>query len=182
MITDETNPSEFRNIRGGDHSHIIGWGIDADLENDPTYPMKNRTDEEQLGYTWERPEQQVSDVEILKSVERPNLTATFGTSTPPAGLSGMIRRYAFKYSESSYARWLPLVLADRIGVYEGVFEDLAKGIIPNTFAERGWKAEWKYNRKSFVIKAVVATAVTAAVVAVVMQQQKKKKKKTDIVF
>ena len=175
MITDETNPSEFRNIRGGDHSHIIGWGIDADLDNDPTYPMKNRTDEEQLGYTWDRPIQQSSDVEILKSVERPNLTAAFGTSTPPVGLSGMIRRYAYKYSESSYARWLPLVLADRIGVYEGIIEDLGKGIIPNTFAERGWQAEWKYNRKSFVINVAVATAVTAAVVAVLMQQKKKKK-------
>ena len=174
MITDETNPSEFRNIRGGDHSHINGWGVDADLDNDPTYPIKKRTDEEHFGYTWERPEQQRSDLEILKSVERPDLTATFGTSTPPSGLSGMIRRQAYKYSESSYGRWLPLILADRIGVYEGIFEDLAKGILPNTFAERGWQAEWKYNRQSFVIKAAVAAAVTAAVVGLIVHNKKKK--------
>ncbi len=74
--------------------------------------MKKRNNEEQKGYTWERPPQQPIDVEILRSVERPFVTSVFGTSTPPAGLSGKIRRFAFKYSESSYGRWLPLVLAD----------------------------------------------------------------------
>lgn len=176
MITDETNPAEFKNIRGGDHSHIIGWGIDADPENDPTYPMKNRTNEEHAGYSWERPEQQTSDVEKLKSVERPNLTAAYGTTVPPSGLSGMIRRQAFKYSESSYGRWLPLVLADRIGVYEGILDDLKHGIIPNTFAERGWQAEWKHNRQSFLVKIAIATALTAAVAALLVQNQKKKQR------
>jgi hypothetical protein len=71
----------------------------------------------------------------------------FGTSTPPEGLSGRLRRYAFKYSESSYAHWVPLVLADRINVFEGIIDDFKKGIVPNIFAERGWQAEWKYNKK-----------------------------------
>ena len=57
----------------------------------------------------------VSNVQI----ERPDVTAVFGTSTPPAGLSGMLRRVAFNYSESSYLLWLPLMLADRIGIVEG---------------------------------------------------------------
>jgi hypothetical protein len=174
MITDETSPSDFKNIRGGDYSHIKGWGIDADVKNDPTYPMKNRTDEEQQGYTWERPEQQPDNVEILKSVERPNLTAVFGTASPPSGLSGAIRRVAYKYSESSYGRWLPLVLADRIGALEGVIEDVARGHIPNIFAERGWNAEWKYNRKNFVIKVAAGTAITA--LAIVLLSKKKKRK------
>ncbi|HEX8561896.1 MAG TPA: hypothetical protein VF676_02845 [Flavobacterium sp.] len=175
MMTDETKPSDFKNIRGGDYSHIKGWGIDADPDNDPTYPMKNRTNEEHRGYTWDRPEQQTVNVELLKSVERPNVTAVFGTSTPPSGLSGMIRRYAFKYSESSYGRWLPLVMADRIGVYEGIIDDFAHGHFPNFFKERGWGAEWKYNRKSFVTKVAVGAVVTAAIVALLMQQQKKKR-------
>ena len=38
-----------------DYSHIKGWGIDADPKNDPTYPMKNRTNEEHKGYSWDRP-------------------------------------------------------------------------------------------------------------------------------
>lgn len=158
MIADETKPENFRNERGGDHSHIKGWGIDRDPKNDPTYPMKHRTDEEIEGYTWDRPEQQPVNIEVLKSVERPNIPAVFGTAHPPAGLSGAIRRIAFKYSESSYGRWLPLVLADRIAVYEGLIEDLKSGTVPNIFAERGWNAEWKYNRKGFIQKAAVTAA------------------------
>ncbi|MBF6607396.1 MAG: hypothetical protein ITG00_01505 [Flavobacterium sp.] len=175
MITDETNPSEFKNIRGGDHSHIKGWGIDADPNNDPTYPMKKRTDVEIEGYTWNRPPLQEKNVEILRSVERFNDTAAFGTSVPPSGLSGAIRRQAYKYSESSYGRWLPLVLADRINVFEGLFDDLMKGYVPNTFAERGWAAEWKHNRTSFVTKIAVTAAVATVITAFLIQKKKKKR-------
>jgi hypothetical protein len=148
-----------------DPSQIKGWGVDADTENDPTYPMKNRNNGEHAGYSWERPTQQPESVEILHSNERPNVSAAFGTSTPPAGLSGMIRRYAFKYSESSYGHWLPLMLADRVGVVEGVLDDLAHGHVPNIFAERGWKAEWKHNRTSLVTRVVVGAVVASAAVA-----------------
>lgn len=163
--TDETSPADFKNIRGADYSHIKGWGIDANPGNDPTYPMKNRTDEEQNGYTWERPPQQPVDLEVLRSVERPNITAVFGTSMPPSSLSGKLRRYAFKFSESSYGHWLPLVLADRVNVYEGLIDDLRHGHIPNYFAERGWTAEWKYNREELVKKAVTGVLIASVVVA-----------------
>ncbi|WP_029036631.1 hypothetical protein [Salinimicrobium xinjiangense] len=172
MIGDETKPENFRNERGGDHSHIKGWGVDRDPKNDPTYPMKHRTDEEIEGYTWERPEQQPVDIEVLKSVERPNIPAVFGTSVPPSGLSGAIRRLAFKYSESSYGRWLPLVMADRVGEIEGIIEDLKHGHVPNIFAEKGMRSEWKYNRKTFVIK--TAVTVAAAVGAYLLLTRNKK--------
>lgn len=146
------------------HKNKIGWGMDADPKNDPTYPIKNRTNEEHKGYTWERPTQQFVDMEILHSNERPNVTAVFGTSAPPSGLSGMIRRYAFRYSENHYGHWLPLILADRINVVEGIVDDLKKGHIPNVFAERGWNAEWKYNRKAAIGKIAVGVALTALIV------------------
>jgi len=179
MITDETKPEDFKNPmdKRVDYSHIKGWGVDMDPKNDPTYPMKKRTDEEQFGYTWDRPTQQDVTVEILKSVERPNLTAVFGTSTPPSGLNGMIRRFAFKYSESDYRRWLSLTMADRIGVYEGIVEDLAKGHVPNFIAERGWTAEWKYDRKNLIIKVAVGTAVTVGLIALLAGAQKRRKNK-----
>ncbi|HEX8473476.1 MAG TPA: hypothetical protein VF666_05555 [Pyrinomonadaceae bacterium] len=147
-----------------DPSQIKGWGVDANPQNDPTYPMKNRNNGEHAGYSWERPSQQPVSVEVLHSNERPNVSATFGTSTPPSGLSGMIRRYAFKYSESSYGHWLPLMLADRVGMVEGVIDDLAHGHVPNIFAERGWKAEWKHNRKSLVTRVLVGTVLASAAV------------------
>lgn len=170
-MTDQTNPNEFRYNRKTDHSHIKGWGIDADPANDPTYPMKRRTDEEIEGYTWNRPAQQEINIEVLRSVERPNIPAVFGTSKPPRGLSGMIRRVAFKYSESSYGRWLPLVLADRVDEVEGLIEDLKNGTVPNIFAERGWQAEWKYNRKGFLIKTAATIAVTAGIAAIILRNR-----------
>lgn len=163
MIGDQTKPEDFRNERGGDHSHIKGWGVDRDRENDPTYPMKKRTDEEIKGYDWERPEQQPVNIEVLRSVERPNIPAVFGNTIPPEGLSGALRRFAFKYSESSYGRWLPLVMADRIGEIEGIFDDLKRGHVPNLFAEHGLQSEWKYNRKNFVLKSAVTAAALAGV-------------------
>jgi hypothetical protein len=148
-----------------DPSQIKGWGVDADPKNDPTYPMRNRNDGEHAGYSWERPPQQPITVEVLHSNERPDVTAVFGTSTPPSGLSGVLRRIAFGYSESSYGHWLPLVLADRVGVVEGVLSDLKHGQVPNVFAERGWKAEWELNRTSLVRRILVGVALVSAAVA-----------------
>ena len=170
------NKTDFRNSREADHPDIKGWGSDANPQNDPTYPIKKRTNDEHKGYSWERPAQQAVTVEVLHSNERPNLTSVFGTSSPPKGLSGKIRRYAFKYSESSYGHWLPLMLADRVNVLEGIIDDLKRGYIPNFFAERGWTAEWKYNRKEFVKKVAVGTLMTSVVVAVMILRNNKKSK------
>ena len=148
-----------------DPSQIKGWVVDADQKNDPTYPMKNRNDGEQAGYSWERPQQQPLTVEVLHSNERADVTSVFGTSTPPSGPSGALRRLAFRYSESSYGHWLPLVLADRVSVVEGVLSDLKRGHVPNVFAERGWKAEWKHNRTSLVRRILVRAILISAVVA-----------------
>lgn len=177
MSTDETKPQDFEKKKVVDHGHIKGWGIDANPKNDPTYPIKNRDNSEQKGYSWKRPPQQPVNEEILKSVERPNITATFGTSAPPKGLSGMIRRKAFKYSESSYGRWLPLILADRINVMEGIIDDIRHGHFPNIIAERGWMAEWKYNRKAAITKIVTIAAITGAVVALMILQKNQKKRR-----
>jgi hypothetical protein len=146
-------------------SQIKGRSVDADPQNDPTYPMKHRTDGEHAGYAWERPRQQPITVEVLHSNERPDVTAVFGTSTPPSGPSGAIRRLAFKYSESSYGHWLPLMLADRVSVVEGLVGDLKQGHVPNVLAERGWKAEWQHNRISLVRRILVGAALGSAAVA-----------------
>jgi hypothetical protein len=154
-----------------DPSQVKGWGIDADPKNDPTYPMKKRNNGEHAGYTWDRPTQQQTDVEILHSNERPNVSAAFGTSTPPSGLSGIIRREAFKFSENSYGHWVPLMVADRIGVVEGVVEDLARGHVPNIFGELGWKAEWEHNRTALVTKVLIGAALTTAAVAFIRSRR-----------
>lgn len=148
-----------------DHPDIKGWGVDADPKNDPTYPMKHRNDGEHHGRNWERPPLQPVDVEVYHSIERPDLTAVFGTAEPPSGLSGKIRKLAFKKGESNYGHWLPLMLADRINMVEGIIDDFRHGHVPNLFSERGWGAEWKYNRKKVVQRAILGTVVTSIAVA-----------------
>ncbi|RNI30799.1 hypothetical protein EFA69_06745 [Rufibacter immobilis] len=147
------------------YSHIKGWGIDADPKNDPTYPMRNRAGEDTKSYDWQRPTQQPIDIEVHHSTERPNVSAVFGTSVPPSGLSGMLRRYAFKHPENQYGRWLPMLLADRINVVEGIIEDFKTGKVPNIIAEKGMKADWQHNRSGVMKKAAVAAFLVAAVVA-----------------
>ena len=73
-----------------DTSSIIGWGVDADPRNDPTYPYRDRTKDDHSG-EWTRPSQQQPDVEILESIEHKQLPAVFGTSSPPKWISGAMR-------------------------------------------------------------------------------------------
>lgn len=147
-----------------DTSTIPGWGVDADPRNDPTYPMRDRSREDGPGMAWDRPLLQTPQVEILRSIEHNRLPAVLGTSTPPSGVSGAIRRTAFKYSESQWAHWLLLLLADRINVVEGVFQDLSRGKVPNPFAEMGLRAELKYDQRALIAKSVTTLAVSAAVI------------------
>lgn len=147
-----------------DPARVPGWGIDADPTNDPTHPMKRRTDGEHAGYGWERPPLQPVDVEVLHSTERPGVTAVFGTASPPSGLSGLIRRFAFRYSESSYGHWLPLVLADRVNAVEGILGDLARGKVPNFPAEWGWAALWRHGRGQLAGRVLAGAALVAAAV------------------
>ena len=151
-------------VNPNDYSHIPGWGIDADPDDHPNYPMKKYTGDDHARLDYPRMEQQAATVEILHSNERPGLTTVFGTMNPPSGLSGMLRRYAFTHSESRYRHWLPLLLADRVNVVEGIIDDLRHGHIPNIFAEKGWGAEWKYNRAGLVKKVAIMAGITAAII------------------
>ena len=143
--------------------HIQGWGADLDHENRPGYPMERKPARLE-GVHGDHPEQQEQTVEILHSNERQDLTPIFGTTVPPAGLSGSIRRVAFRYSENDVRHWMLLLLADRVNMVEGVGSDLMRGHVPNVFAEMGGPAEFKYNRPAAIRKAVVATAVVGVAV------------------
>lgn len=158
--------------RDFERKDINGWGIDANPLDVPSYPMKNRNENDNKGMVWERPSQQAAHVEILTSNERPTITAVFGTPNPPSGLSGKIRRYAFKFSESSYGHWLPLLLADRVNMVEGLVDDIKRGHFPNIFSELGGKSELKHNPKGFAKKVIVGLAITAAIVMICKRNNK----------
>lgn len=156
-----------------DYTHIKGWGIDADPKNEPTYPMKKYTGDDHKRINWDRPPLQPVTVEVLHSNERPNVSAVFGTPNPPSGISGAIRRYAFQFSENEYMHWLPLLLADRVNVVEGIVDDLKRGHIPNIFAEKGMKAELKHNPKGLAKKVLVTLAVGSIAYAMLSRKSKR---------
>jgi len=159
-------------MTSNNYKDIPGWGMDADPENEPTYPMKNYTGDDHKRINYERSEQQPADIEILQSKERPRLTAVFGNTVPPSGLSGVVRRYAFQHSEDRYRHWLPLILADRINVLEGLIDDIKNGHFPNIIAERGFKAEWKYNRPALIKKMVIGAVIAVAVYFSISKKRK----------
>lgn len=148
-----------------DASSVRGWAVDADPKNDPTYPIRDRSKDEGLAFNWQRPRLQSTDVEILQSIEHRTRPAVVGTSTPPSGVSGMIRRLAFRWSESNWLHWLLLMGADRINVVEGVVQDLGRGKVPNIPAEMGVKAEWQHNKKGLATKLTVMAALGIAIYA-----------------
>jgi len=146
-----------------DPASVNGWGADIDPRNDPTYPFRQRTEEGGRKMDWTRPPLQPHSVEILCSVEHNRLPAVLGTSTPPRGLSGALRRAAFAYSESDWRHWLILLGADRVNMVEGNLGDLARGQLPNVPREMGLRAEWQHNRANLIGKMVLAASVSAAV-------------------
>lgn len=153
------------------YKNIPGWGMDADPENEPTYPMKNYTGDDHNRINYERSDPQPETVEILRSNERPEITRVFGTSVPPSGLSGKIRRYCFKHSEDRYRHWIPLILADRINIVEGLIDDIKEGQFPNLIKERGLAMEWKYNRTAMLKKAA-AVALGGLVLIAYLKRRK----------
>ena len=64
-----------------DPSTVPGWGVDANPENDPTYPMRERSRDDHSG-SWCRPSPQPADVEILQSIEHKVRPAVMGTEVP----------------------------------------------------------------------------------------------------
>jgi hypothetical protein len=145
-----------------DPRSVVGWAVDADPENDPTYPYRDRDKDEGLTRNWDRPPQQSSEVEILQSIEHVRTPAVFGTAAPPSGLSGVMRRGAFRWSESNWMHWLVLMGADRVNVVEGLVQDLARGKVPNIPAEMGIRSEWRHNKRGLATKVAVTAAVAGA--------------------
>jgi len=143
-------------------AHIQGWGADLDRKDRPAVPMERmpaRFINPQPG----QPEQQTETVEVLVSNERPGITPVFSTRQPPSGLSGMIRRLAFKMTENDVRHWLLLLAADRVNMVEGIGQDLLHGKVPNVLAEMGIKAEFQHNKAGLAKKVVVASAVAGGV-------------------
>lgn len=147
-----------------DPATIPGWGVDADPGNNPTYPYRDRTKDDHSG-SWQRPSSQPAEVEILQSIEHKQRPAVVGTPNPPSGLSGALRRMAFRKSESNLLHWMLLLGADRVNMVEGVVDDMGRAHVPNIPAEMGVRAAWQHNRGNLLLKTVVVAGAVAIAAA-----------------
>jgi hypothetical protein len=142
-------------------NEIPGWGSDLEREVRPGVPRDKApdigADSLYIDVTAQTPPHR-----IHKSTEHAQLTPVFGTSCPPRGLSGRLRDIGYRWSEGRLARWMTLMLADRVNVVEGLVEDVARLRPPNIVREMGLRSEWQFNKP----RVVKATAITAAALTV----------------
>lgn len=106
-------------------ARIPGWGVDLDWADRPSVP-RERFDPDATGAHWHMPEAQPEPWPRERSIEHTALPPVFGTTLPPKGLSGVIRKHSYaRYSEARAAHWLLLLLADRVDAAEAHLRSLA---------------------------------------------------------
>jgi hypothetical protein len=128
------SPDELR-------ERIPGWGVDLDPANRPSVPQE-QFDPNLNGAHWEFPERQPEIWPRERSIEHQFLTPVFGTSCPPRGISGMLRKYSYgKYSEGRVAHWLLLMAADRVDTLENTLRSFGTLHPDNPLAETGIRSE-----------------------------------------
>jgi hypothetical protein len=105
-------------------SRVPGWGADLDPADRPAFP-RERTDLDS-GAHWVLPEQQEERAPRERSIEHTRLTPVFGTAQPMKGLSGVIKKLAYRrFSEGKATHWLLLVASDRVDAIESHLASLA---------------------------------------------------------
>jgi hypothetical protein len=95
-------------------ARIPGWGADLDPADRPSVP-RERFDPGAAGAHWDSPDRQPEIWPRERSIEHEFLTPVFGTSCPTKGVSGALRKFAYRrFSEGRAAHWLTLMAADRV--------------------------------------------------------------------
>lgn len=122
---------------------IPGWGADLDPNDRPSVPRERF---EPTGAHWDFPERQPEKWPRERSIEHAFLTPVFGTSCPPTGLSGAIRKYAYRrYSEARAAHWLLLIAADRVNSVEANLASMVSRRPDNPVTETGVLSEFSHH-------------------------------------
>ena len=126
-------------------ARIPGWGVDLDPKDRPSVP-REKFDPNLSGARWDFPERQAEKWPRERSIEHQFVTPVFGTSCPPKGLSGAIRKFSYrKYSEARAAHWLLLLAADRVDAVESALGALVRGRPDNPVTETGVLSEFTHH-------------------------------------
>ena len=151
---------------------IRGWGSDLDPATRPGVPM-DKAPGIGIEHLYPIIQQQVPRGKVHKSTEHGKLTPVFGNVCPPRGISGLMRDFAYNFSEGRLSHWILLMAADRVDMVEELIIDLANLRIPNIPGEMGLGSELKYNRKGLARKAVMMGLGTVAFVAFLRMQRRR---------
>ncbi|MDP8938239.1 MAG: hypothetical protein M3O23_11020 [Actinomycetota bacterium] len=123
-------------------ARIPGWGVDLDPKDRPSVP-REQFDPDLSGAHWDFPERQPEKWPRERSIEHKFLTPVFGTSCPPRGLSGRMRKYAYReFSEARAAHWLILVAADRVDAFGSHLRSFGTMRPDNPITETGVVSEF----------------------------------------
>ena len=125
-------------------ARIPGWGVDLDPMDRPSVP-RERLDPTLSGAHWDFPERQPEKWPRERSIEHEFLTPVFGTSCPPKGASGAMRKYAYTLSEARAAHWLILIAADRVDSLESNLRSLLTLHPDNPITETGVLSEFSHH-------------------------------------
>ncbi|MDP9429739.1 MAG: hypothetical protein M3Q47_13065 [Actinomycetota bacterium] len=122
-------------------ARIPGWGADLDPADRPSYP-RLRYAPETTGAHWHFPERQLERGSRERSIEHAFLTPVFGTAQPLRGVSGAVRRYAYRrFSEGRTAHWLLLIAGDRIDAWGSHLRSFASARSDDPLTQTGVHAE-----------------------------------------
>jgi hypothetical protein len=122
-------------------ARIPGWGVDLDPADRPSHP-KLRYAPENTGAHWRFPDRQPGAEGRERSIEHAFVTPVFGTAQPLHGLSGVIRRLAYRrFSEGRLAHWLLLIAGDRVDAWGSHVRSFASLHPDNPVTETGVLAE-----------------------------------------
>lgn len=96
-------------------------------------------------------------------------------------LSQKMRDYAFRRSETSYGRWIPLVMADRVGVIEGIISDIRQKRFPSIIKKQSVTGLLSYSSKrKLIAQAVIGTLVTTGAITLLVLRNRKKAKTAEV--
>ena len=111
------------------HSREPVAGHDLPASERPGVPME--TEPRPLTPTahWSEPVRMKPQRGVTKRAELKSLTPVYSTALKPRGLSGVIRRMAYRIPETQAKHWMTLMLADRVDVLEHRFRTLFKLLV-----------------------------------------------------
>ena len=102
-----------------DRLEIAGWGIDRRIEDRPGHPLEQP-----------RPPQRSTATDL----------PAYADTIPLKGLSGLLRRLAYRWPDWKPRKWMTLMLADRVDVLESKLRPrnflVAAGMIVTALAKR----------------------------------------------